>query len=114
LRLNDPAFAHIAEIKALDAIVRLEYPPGSFIQHVCRDSTAIPARERVPRKEKGKAEKVTKKRGGPPKNVVKEPKARMFRAEIDRFVRRVIETERRLNEQIGARMRERDDLPRPL
>jgi hypothetical protein len=72
-------FAYIAELKVMDkvleAAVRLAYPQGSFIQHVCRDSAAVPARENVPRKEKGKVEKVSKKRGRPPKNVVKESKA---------------------------------------
>jgi hypothetical protein len=64
-------FAYIAELKVMDAIARLAYPQGSFIQHVCRDSTAIPASEKVPRKEKGKAEEVPKKCGRPPKSLFK-------------------------------------------
>jgi hypothetical protein len=73
------SFAYIAELKVvdevLDAVVRLAYLQGSFIQRVCRDSTAIPAREKVPRKEQGKAEKISEKRERPPKNAVKKPKA---------------------------------------
>jgi hypothetical protein len=53
------ALARLAEIKIMDkiqeALVRLAYKEGMFVQHVCRDSTAIPAREKVPR---GSGEKV--------------------------------------------------------
>jgi hypothetical protein len=46
------AFVCIAEMKIMDKvqeeIVRLAFPEGTFVQHICRDSTAIPAREKVP------------------------------------------------------------------
>jgi IS5 family transposase len=71
-------FARIAEMKimdkAQDALVRLAYPQGAFVQHVCRDSTAIPAREKAPRKNKEKAVKPAKKRGRQSKNTITEPK----------------------------------------
>jgi hypothetical protein len=72
------AFARIAEIKIMDkvqeAIVRPAFPKGAFVQQVCRDSTAIPGREKVPLKKKEKAIKKAEKRGRPPKNAIKEPK----------------------------------------
>ena len=72
------AFARIAEMKIMDkvqeAAVRLAFKEGAFVQHVCRDSTAIPAREKVPRKKAERGEKRAKKRGRPPKNAPKEPK----------------------------------------
>jgi hypothetical protein len=72
------ALAHLAGIKIMDkvqeALVRLAYTEGMFIQHVCRDSTAIPGREKVPRGSREKDPKPVKRRGRPPKNAVKPPK----------------------------------------
>jgi hypothetical protein len=72
------AFARIAEMKIMDKvqeeIARPAFPEGTFVQQVCRDSTAIPAREKVPLKKKEKTVKKAKKRGRPPKNALKEPK----------------------------------------
>jgi hypothetical protein len=69
------AFARIAEMKIMDKvqeeIVRLAFPEGTFVQQVCRDSTAIPGREKAPRTKKEKAVKKAKKRGRPPENALR-------------------------------------------
>jgi len=52
--------------ETLDALVKTAYKDLPII-HVCRDSTAIHAREKAPKKTKEKAEKPLKKRGRPPK-----------------------------------------------
>jgi hypothetical protein len=70
-------FAYLAGLEltgpCLDAIVKDAFK-GEYIQHVNRDSTAIPAREKVIRKEVKKVKKVPKKRGRKPKGTAKEPK----------------------------------------
>jgi hypothetical protein len=60
--------------KVQEEIVRSAFPEGTFVQHVCRDSTAIPGREKAPHKKEEKTVKKAKKRGRPPENTVKEPK----------------------------------------
>jgi hypothetical protein len=48
--------------KVQEETVRPAFPEGTFVRHVCRDSTAIPAREKAPRKKKEKTVKKVKKR----------------------------------------------------
>jgi hypothetical protein len=50
--------------------VKLAYG-NKTVYHVSRDSTAIPTREKIPRKTEKKAEKLKKKRVRPLKNTVK-------------------------------------------
>jgi transposase len=59
--------------QTLDGIVSMAHK-GLVVYHVNRDSTAIPAREKVARKAKEKAPKPMKKRGRPAKNTPKVPK----------------------------------------
>lgn len=59
--------------RILDTMVNRAYK-GLPIIHVCRDSTAINAREKVPGKTTKKVEKPVKKRGRPPKGSQKEKK----------------------------------------
>jgi hypothetical protein len=59
--------------ETLDAIVKEAYGDLPII-HVCRDSTAIAAREKTPKKAAGKAEKPAKRRGRPPKGSEKAEK----------------------------------------
>jgi hypothetical protein len=49
--VEDAEFSNAA---AIVKIVRFAFPAGTFVPHVCLDSTAIPAREKAPRKKKKK------------------------------------------------------------
>jgi len=72
--LNAFSSLNIMEM-TLDSMVKKAYK-GLPIIHVCRDSTAIMAREKIAKKTKEKDKKPVKKRGRPPKGspkVVKEP-----------------------------------------
>jgi hypothetical protein len=64
-RLNVFASLNIL-YEALDAMVKRAYKDLPVI-HVCRDSTAIKAREGISKKAKERSEKPVKKRGRPPK-----------------------------------------------
>ena len=70
-------FAHLAKEGiwgfALDGLVK-EAHAGKIVFHVNRDSTMIPAREKVAHKEPEKDKKPEKKRGRPRKGTVKAPK----------------------------------------
>jgi transposase/IS5 family transposase len=57
----------------LDRLVQ-EAHSNKVVYHVCRDSTMIDAREKLPAKSHKKTEKPKKKRGRPPKNAIKTPK----------------------------------------
>jgi IS5 family transposase len=59
--------------QTLDGIVGMAHK-GQVVYHVNRDSTAIPAREKVVKKREGKAPQEGKKRGRPAKNAPKAPK----------------------------------------
>jgi hypothetical protein len=65
---------YVAENKivddALDALV-LDAHKDTIVYHSNRDSTAIPVREKPPKKKAERAEKPRKKRGRPPKNTAK-------------------------------------------
>jgi len=71
------AFARLAEEgiwgPALDGLVK-EAHKDKIVFHVSRDSTMIPAREKVERKGKGKDKKPKEKRGRPRKGTAKVPK----------------------------------------
>jgi transposase len=58
---------------ALDALVK-DAHKDIVVYHTCRDSTAIPAREKPEPKIREKSEKPSKKRGRPPKNAKKQEK----------------------------------------
>ena len=58
---------------ALDALVK-DAHKDIVVYHLCRDSTAIPAREKPQPKPKKKKEKQAKKRGRPPRNAEKPEK----------------------------------------
>ena len=59
--------------QTLDGIVSMAHE-GLVVYHVNRDSTAIPAREKVVKKKEEKTPKEAKKRGRPAKNSPKTPK----------------------------------------
>jgi len=59
--------------QTLDTLVKTAYKDLPII-HVCRDSTAICAREKVPEKTKKNIKKSAKKRGRPPKGSIKAEK----------------------------------------